>query len=520
MKPIEFPTTESEEISSLTSKTKVQKTENGVGSYTFVKKIGSGTYGCVKLATHNKTKQKVAIKILQKSQIQTKICDLQKMYREMQILKMLDHPNIVKLYQIIETDDKLYLVMEYMEGGELYDKIKKHGPMVDKDARELIRQLVSAIQYCHAKGIAHRDLKLENILLDRDGKTIKLIDFGFSNFTSHYSKLSTFCGSPPYAAPELFQGIEYNGFKTDIWALGVIIYTITTASLPFDGANVNSIRVKVESANFRIPPYMSVSCTILVKQCITIDPVKRSNIYDIMKNRWITMDSGVDELDPYAEPNRDIIDDRRVKKLLLMGFKRPEIEDSFVQKKYNEIFALYTMIKEEDLPKKQESVAKKSKFSEDKVDLNYVDNRKTRSAQKDLIQMRSQKTSALSVNMQKPVRTAISSYTSFTPIRRNLLSLDSRSRLIDKSPAKDSSVNQENDFAGWSSKFKDLELKPSLLVRNVATRSTFHAINTKKQEDLPQQETPAKPAFLKRLISKLDINFKLFSSKKDVANNK
>lgn len=134
------------------------------------------------------------------------VCCVLQLFREVRIMKMLDHPNIVKLFQVIETEKTLYLVMEYASGGEVFDYLVLHGRMKEKEARAKFRQIVSAVQYCHQKKIIHRDLKAENLLLDSE-MNIKIADFGFSNEFTPGNKLDTFCGSPPYAAPELFQGI-------------------------------------------------------------------------------------------------------------------------------------------------------------------------------------------------------------------------------------------------------------------------------------------------------------------------
>ncbi|KAG8449282.1 hypothetical protein GDO86_016084 [Hymenochirus boettgeri] len=269
-----------------------------IGNYRLLKTIGKGNFAKVKLARHILTGREVAIKIIDKTQLNP--TSLQKLFREVRIMKILNHPNIVKLFEVIETEKTLYLVMEYASGGEVFDYLVAHGRMKEKEARAKFRQIVSAVQYCHQKHIVHRDLKAENLLLDAD-MNIKIADFGFSNAFTVGNKLDTFCGSPPYAAPELFQGKKYDGPEVDVWSLGVILYTLVSGSLPFDGQNLKELRERVLRGKYRIPFYMSTDCENLLKRFLVLNPSKRGTLEQIMKDRWINAGHEEDELKPFEE---------------------------------------------------------------------------------------------------------------------------------------------------------------------------------------------------------------------------
>ncbi|CAG03778.1 unnamed protein product, partial [Tetraodon nigroviridis] len=287
------------------------------------------------------TGREVAIKIIDKTQLNPN--SLQKLFREVRIMKILNHPNIVKLFEVIETERTLYLVMEYASGGEVFDYLVAHGRMKEKEARAKFRQIVSAVQYCHQKHIVHRDLKAENLLLDAD-MNIKIADFGFSNEFTLGNKLDTFCGSPPYAAPELFQGKKYDGPEVDVWSLGVILYTLVSGSLPFDGQNLKELRERVLRGKYRIPFYMSTDCENLLKRFLVLNPSKRGTLEQIMKDRWINTGFEEDELKPYTEPELDITDQKRIDVMVGMGYNLEEIQDSLAKMKYDEITATYLLL--------------------------------------------------------------------------------------------------------------------------------------------------------------------------------
>uniref|UniRef100_A0A6Q2ZJQ3 non-specific serine/threonine protein kinase n=1 Tax=Esox lucius TaxID=8010 RepID=A0A6Q2ZJQ3_ESOLU len=301
-----------------------------IGNYRLLKTIGKGNFAKVKLARHVLTGKEV-------KQTHTNII----FWAGMAILSCCI--TSLKLFEVIETEKTLYLVMEYASGGEVFDYLVAHGRMKEKEARAKFRQIVSAVQYCHQKCIVHRDLKAENLLLDAD-MNIKIADFGFSNEFVMGSKLDTFCGSPPYAAPELFQGKKYDGPEVDVWSLGVILYTLVSGSLPFDGQNLKELRERVLRGKYRIPFYMSTDCENLLKKFLILNPTKRGSLEQIMKDRWMNVGHEEEELKPYIEPMPDYKDPKRTEIMIQMGYSMEEVQDSLVNQKYNEVMATYLLL--------------------------------------------------------------------------------------------------------------------------------------------------------------------------------
>uniref|UniRef100_A0A4W4HHQ7 non-specific serine/threonine protein kinase n=1 Tax=Electrophorus electricus TaxID=8005 RepID=A0A4W4HHQ7_ELEEL len=292
-----------------------------IGNYRLLKTIGKGNFAKVKLARHVLTGKEVTRPAPPPPPA----------------------PLHLKLFEVIETEKTLYLVMEYASGGEVFDYLVAHGRMKEKEARAKFRQIVSAVQYCHQKCIVHRDLKAENLLLDAD-MNIKIADFGFSNEFTVGSKLDTFCGSPPYAAPELFQGKKYDGPEVDVWSLGVILYTLVSGSLPFDGQNLKELRERVLRGKYRIPFYMSTDCENLLKKFLILNPTKRGSLEQIMKDRWMNVGHEEEELKPYIEPSPDYKDPKRTDIMLQMGYTKEEIQDSLVSQRYDEVMATYLLL--------------------------------------------------------------------------------------------------------------------------------------------------------------------------------
>ncbi|KAL2911871.1 hypothetical protein HK105_208654 [Polyrhizophydium stewartii] len=314
---------------------------SSIGNYVFQKTVGEGNFAKVKLATHKLTNAEVAIKVIDKTQLDEK--KLGKLYREVRIMKMLHHPNIVKLYEVIETKNTVFLVMEYASGGELYDYLVVHGKMKEKEARAKFRQILSAVSYCHKKRVIHRDLKAENLLLDAN-LDIKIADFGFSNYFDPESKLDTFCGSPPYAAPELFQGRRYTGPEVDIWSLGVILYVLTTGCLPFDGKNLQEMRESVCRGKYRIPFYLSDSCEKLLRKFLVRDPIKRASLEMLIDDPWINESYGDSPIS--TDLSQKVEEDESVIKIIEAKYKvdRETVVQALRDNVYNDIAAVYYLL--------------------------------------------------------------------------------------------------------------------------------------------------------------------------------
>jgi len=257
-----------------------------IGHYELKRTLGKGNFSTVKLAKHRITGHSVAIKVVKTSVLSED--NLMKINREIDILKKLDkHEHIVRLYQVIKTKRYFMLVTEYCTNGELYDYLVDKGKLSEQQSCTYFLQILSAVEFLHNHNVVHRDLKAENLLLTDEFKTIKIADFGFANYYKQDKLLSTWCGSPPYAAPELFKGLQYVGPPVDIWSMGVILYVLVCGSLPFDGHNLVYLKSRVLSGKFRIPFFMSTECEGLLRGMLRLDPEKRFSIRHIRSHSWI-----------------------------------------------------------------------------------------------------------------------------------------------------------------------------------------------------------------------------------------
>ncbi|XP_037885441.1 uncharacterized protein LOC119635015 isoform X1 [Glossina fuscipes] len=252
--------------------------------FDIIKKLGQGTYGKVQLGINKETGQEVAIKTIKKCKIEAE-ADLVRIRREVQIMSSVQHPNIIHIYEVFENREKMVLVMEFAAGGELYDYLSERKVLSEEEARRIFRQVATAVYYCHKHKICHRDLKLENILLDEQGNA-KIADFGLSNVFDDHRLLATFCGSPLYASPEIVEGTPYQGPEVDCWSLGVLLYTLVYGSMPFDGSNFKRLVKQISQGDYYEPKKPS-RASALIREMLTVCPRKRATIEQICSHWWV-----------------------------------------------------------------------------------------------------------------------------------------------------------------------------------------------------------------------------------------
>jgi len=264
------------------------KDEKQIGSYLLGKTIGEGTFGKVKLATHKYTNENVAIKILDKSKM-IEDDDVIHVQREISILKKLKHRNIVQLYEIIQTKKNIYLIMDYAEGGELFEYISNKKKLTEIESCKFFQDIINGLEYLHKQNIAHRDLKPENLLLDFN-KNIKITDFGLSTVYSCDNLLKTPCGTPSYAPPEMLKGQHYYGLLSDIWSAGIILYAMLVGYLPFSESSKDDVVCeKIVEGSFEIPSNLSAMAVDLLKNILKVDPNERFDLEHIKQHPWFNL---------------------------------------------------------------------------------------------------------------------------------------------------------------------------------------------------------------------------------------
>ncbi|XP_044471024.1 CBL-interacting serine/threonine-protein kinase 21-like [Mangifera indica] len=261
---------------------------NYIGKYRLSRTIGEGTFSKVKLGVDTTNGQYVAIKIIDKHMVLENDLKCQ-VQNEIRTMKLLHHPNIVRIHEVIGTKTKIYIVMEYVSEGQLSDKLSYVKKFSEPEARKIFQQLIDAVDYCHNRGVYHRDLKPENLLLDRKGN-LKVSDFGLSALRKPGDILTTACGSPCYVAPELIANKGYDGAAADVWSCGVILFELLAGYLPFDDRNLMVLYRKIAGAEYKFPHWFTDSQKNLISRILNPSPKKRITILEITEDSWFQTD--------------------------------------------------------------------------------------------------------------------------------------------------------------------------------------------------------------------------------------
>ena len=332
------------------------------GNYILENTIGEGAFAKVKLGKHIITGEKVAIKILPKQNISSNSNEnssnnINKIQKEINILRRLHHKNIIQLYEIIETKNNLYIVMEYCEGKELFDYIVKRKHLTEREACRYFQQIINGVEYLHLCNITHRDLKPENILLDNK-KRIRISDFGLSGIVPEYdSLLSTPCGTPLYAPPEMLRGEKYNGVYSDIWSCGIILYTMLVGDLPYADSKEKIIYQNIMTHNYYYPDTISDDAVDLIEHMLKINPKERYGFKEIKAHPWFNL------VTPKLRPgvinnvHKIPVDEKILDKIEKMGYDRNLCKKSVLENNYDSLMAIYLLTLKQSIKEGKESIS-------------------------------------------------------------------------------------------------------------------------------------------------------------------
>ncbi|XP_031199973.1 SNF-related serine/threonine-protein kinase isoform X1 [Mastomys coucha] len=329
------------------------------GLYDLDKTLGRGHFAVVKLARHVFTGEKVAVKVIDKTKLDTLATG--HLFQEVRCMKLVQHPNIVRLYEVIDTQTKLYLILELGDGGDMFDYIMKHEEGLNEDlAKKYFAQIVHAISYCHKLHVVHRDLKPENVVFFEKQGLVKLTDFGFSNKFQPGKKLTTSCGSLAYSAPEILLGDEYDAPAVDIWSLGVILFMLVCGQPPFQEANDSETLTMIMDCKYTVPPRVSTGCRDLITRMLQRDPKRRASLEEIESHPWL---QGVDP-SPATKYNIPLVSYKNlseeehnsiIQRMVLGDIAdRDAIVEALETNRYNHITATYFLLAERILREKQE----------------------------------------------------------------------------------------------------------------------------------------------------------------------
>ncbi|ERM99197.1 hypothetical protein AMTRI_Chr02g212040 [Amborella trichopoda] len=314
----------------------LQVTRTRVGKYELGRTLGEGTFAKVKFARNVETGNNVAIKILDKEKV-LRHKMIGQIKREISTMKLIKHPNVIQMHEVMASKTKIYIVMEFVTGGELFDKIVNHGRLKEDEARKYFQQLINAVDYCHSRGVYHRDLKPENLLLDSSG-VLKVSDFGLSALAQQVrgdGLLHTTCGTPNYVAPEVINDKGYDGAKADLWSCGVILFVLMAGYLPFEESNLMSLYKRIFKADFTCPSWFSSSAKKLIKRILDPNPKTRVTIAEVIENEWFkkgykppvfeTADVSLDDVDDVfnesGEPGNLVVERREERPVMMNAFE-------------------------------------------------------------------------------------------------------------------------------------------------------------------------------------------------------
>lgn len=264
--------------------------------------IGKGAFSKVYLGTHILTGQHVAIKAIDKVYMKDEFSK-KKVFQEVLILKTCNHRNVIRLLEVFENQKYLFIVQEHASGGDLLTYVKERGRLPENEAKLIFMQIVLGVQHCHGHNILHRDIKPDNILIDK-GMTLKLCDFGVSRFVKKGQTINEQCGTPAYIAPEIIRDKGYEGCYPDLWSMGVLLYALVTGTVPFKGSTIDELHRSILMGKYSFPSYLSAEVMDLISQFLKLNPHSRIAIGDILKHRWF---GNLRQLDDFLSPGQKVL---------------------------------------------------------------------------------------------------------------------------------------------------------------------------------------------------------------------
>ena len=320
--------------------------------------LGKGAFGKVVLGTHKLTGKHVAIKLIEKEQLKKSKHNQRKVFQEIYILKKIRHPNIVKIYEVVDSNHHILIVMEYCGGGDLLHFVKRKGRLSETEAKSIFRQIIYGARVTHNHAVLHRDFKLDNILLDKDLTTAKICDFGVSKFVKPDQTIYDQCGTPAYLAPEIVADIGYEGFTVDIWSLGVLLYAMTCGIVPFRGPSIEVLHKLILRGRYNIPGHLSKELVDLLRGMINTLPNNRLTLKQILDHPWFHTNKPEDKIKGprfVGKPETDLarhsflddrvkIDNEIVAQVEEFGFTKDYIKKSLINEDLNHATASYFLL--------------------------------------------------------------------------------------------------------------------------------------------------------------------------------